>query len=99
MATTLLAAGVKSALGHDSATARVVRHLPQIRTNVSSTERFLSMGLGSALLGIGFDGRGPGLASGLIGGYLLYRAATGNCPTYQALGVSTSDATAEESVI
>ena len=41
----------------------------------------------------GFDCRGPSLLSTLAGGVLLYRAASGNCPLYQALGVSTSDST------
>ena len=40
---------------------------------------------------LGFDCRGPSLTSSLAGGYLIYRAATGNCLLYQALGVSTSD--------
>jgi uncharacterized membrane protein len=37
--------------------------------------------------------------STLVGGYLLYRAATGHCPGYQLLGVSSSDATAPNSAI
>lgn len=47
----------------------------------------------------GFTGRGPGLASGLTGSFLFYRAITGNCPLYQAMKVSGSDATAPNSAI
>lgn len=99
MATTLLAAAAKSAAGPRSTVARAVDSLPQVRTNVSSAERWISLGVGGALSVFGFDGRGPGLLSALAGGYLLYRAATGNCPMYQALGLSTSDSTADNSVI
>ena len=76
MATTLLAAATKSALGPQSAAAKYVRKLPAIRTNVSSTERAVSLSLGAGLMSLGFDCRGPSLLSSLAGGYLLYRAAT-----------------------
>ncbi|MBA4062683.1 MAG: cyclase [Isosphaera sp.] len=99
MAATLLSVAAKSAAGRDSAVARAVDALPQVRTNLSSPERWVSLAAGGALFGLGFDGRGPGLLSCLAGTYLLYRAATGNCLAYQALGFSTSDATAPASVI
>jgi len=99
MATTVLAAAAKSIAGHDSGVARAVNALPHIRTNVSSGERWLALGAGGALSVLGFDGRGPSLLSSLVGGYLLYRAATGNCLLYQALGVSTSDSTAENTAV
>jgi uncharacterized membrane protein len=99
MATTLAATVAKSAAGSDSAVARAVRALPHIRTNVSSGERLLSLAAGGALSALGFDGRGPSLLSALAGGYLLYRAVTGNCPAYQALGVSTSDSTAPNTAV
>jgi uncharacterized membrane protein len=99
MATTVLAAATKSIAGHDSGIARAVNALPHIRTNVSSGERWLALGVGGALSVLGFDGRGPSLLSSLAGGYLLYRAATGNCLLYQALGVSTSDSTAENTAV
>lgn len=99
MATTLAAAAVKSIAGPDSTVSRAVRRLPTTFTNVSSLERWLSLAAGGGLLALGFDGRGPGLASGLLGGYLLYRAATGHCPVYQAVGVSMADATAPHSAV
>jgi uncharacterized membrane protein len=99
MAATLLSVAAKSAAGRDSAVARAVDALPQVRTNLSSAERWVSLAAGGALFGLGFDGKGPGLASSLVGGYLLYRALTGNCLAYQALGFSTSDSTAPASAV
>lgn len=100
MATTLAAAATKSIAGPDSAVGRAVRHYaPFTPTNVSSNERWLSLAVGGCLSVCGFDGRGPGLMSTLVGGFLLYRAATGNCPGYQLLGVSSSDTTAPNSAI
>lgn len=93
MATTLLAAAAKSAAGPDSTVARVVHKLPQVRTNVSSGERWLSLAAGGTLAVLAATGKTPALASALVGAGLLYRGATGNCAVYQALGVSTSDST------
>lgn len=99
MATTLLVAAAKSATRPGSTARRVVNALPHIRTNVSSAERVLA-GIGGGLLcALGFNGRGPTLLSALAGGFLLYRAASGNCPMYQALGVSTSDSTAMNTAV
>ena len=99
MATTLLATAAKSIAGTDSGVARAVEALPHIRTNLSSNERWLSLAGGGALSVLGFDGRGPSLLSSLVGGYLLYRAATGNCMLYQALGVSTSESTVPQTAV
>ncbi len=73
--------------------------LPHVRTNVSSTERWLSLTAGGALTALAASGRGPTLASALLGAGLLYRGATGNCAVYQALGVSTSDSTRPRTAI
>ena len=99
MATTLANAVLKSAAGSNRTAGRVARALPRTITNVSSTERWLSLAAGTLLTTFGVSGKGPGVGSLLTGGYLIYRAATGNCPAYQALGVSMSDATAPESAI
>jgi uncharacterized membrane protein len=85
--------------GRDSGVARAVDALPHLRTNLSSTERWLSLAGGGALSALGFDCRGPSLLSTLAGGYLIYRAATGHCFLYQALGVSTSESTAEQTAV
>jgi len=96
MATTLLAAAAKSAMGPSA--KKYLRELPQIRTNVSSVDRVVSATLGLGLISCGL-GLGRSLIGHLAGGYLLYRAVTGNCPMSQALGVSTSDSTADNSRI
>lgn len=99
MATTILAAATKSVAGADSRVGRAVDQLPQLRTNVSSTERWVCGALGGWLLTCGPAGKGPGLVSGLIGGFLAYRALSGHCPISQAVGFSTADATSEGSRI
>jgi uncharacterized membrane protein len=99
MAASLLAVAAKSAAGPHSAVTRGVRHLPDIPTNLSSTERWMSFAAGGLLGVLGYDGRGPGLCSGLAAGYLVCRATTGYCAGYHALGVSTSDSTAPHSAI
>lgn len=97
MASTLLAVAAKSVAGPQSAVSNAVDRLPVLRTNVSSTERWASLAGGVALTGYG-AAKG-GLLPTLLGGFLLYRSATGHCPVSQALGFSTSDATAPNSVI
>jgi len=99
MPATLLATAAKSVTAPGSVVHRAVDALPEARTNVSSTERWISLGLGAGLSVFGFDCRGPSVLSVLAGGYLLYRAATGNCPAYQALGVSTSESTAPQTAV
>ena len=99
MATTLVAAAINSAAGSNRTVGRAMRAVPRTFTNVSSTERWLSLAAGTYLTTCGISGKGPGIASLLTGGYLLYRAATGNCPGYQCLGVSMSDSTAKNSAI
>lgn len=60
--------------------------------NISEPERILSSvgGAGLAIYGIGRRDM-TGLALSLLGGYLLYRGATGHCHTYEALGIDMSD--------
>jgi uncharacterized membrane protein len=99
MAATLLATAVKSAAGPESGVARAVNKLPPLRTNVSANERWLALAAGGTLVGLGITGRTPALLSSLLGGYLIYRATTGNCMLYQALGVSTADSTAERTAV
>jgi len=99
MAATLFAVATKSAAGRRSGVSRGVRALPDIPTNLSSTERWVSLAAGGLLGVFGYDGRGPGLCSGLAAGYLVCRAATGYCAGYNLLGISTSDSTAPNSAI
>ncbi|WP_020471512.1 SRPBCC family protein [Zavarzinella formosa] len=97
MASTILAVAAKSLASQQSAVGSAVERLPELRTNVSSTERWLSTLGGATLAAYGLsNGR---LLPTLLGGFLLYRGTTGHCPVSQVLGVSTSDATAKNSVI
>ncbi len=90
MATTLMAVAAKSVAEPGTRVARAIDSLPHIPTNLSNTERVGSALVGSAIMAIGFDGKGPGLGSLVAGGYALYRAATGHCALYQAMNVSTA---------
>lgn len=58
--------------------------------NVGNNERIISAALGAFLLssGLGNLTRHPlnGLVKTAIGGFLLYRGASGNCPMYAAMG-------------
>ena len=58
--------------------------------NVGQNERMISVGIGAFLLSSGLNNltRHPirGLLRTVIGGVLLYRGVSGNCPMYSALG-------------
>src|SRR4051812_27516488 len=99
MAATLLATAVKSAAGHDSGVARAVNKLPPARTNVSANERWLSLAARPTVAGLCLTGRMSKVVGSVLGTGLIYRAMTGNCWLYQALGVSTSDSTAENTAV
>lgn len=59
--------------------------------NVGNPERWLSVIAGSALAAYGLKRRSiPGLVLSAIGGALVWRGATGHCPVYETLGVSTA---------
>jgi len=65
-------------------------HAPQ-PINVGNTERWVSLLTGGALAGYGLTRMSlGGLALAALGGALVYRGATGHCPGYQALGISTA---------
>lgn len=73
-----------------SAPAAPVPSRPGAWHNVGNDERLLSLLAGGLLAGIGAARRGPlGTFLALCGGGLVYRAVTGHCYTYQALGIST----------
>ncbi|CAN5592079.1 SRPBCC family protein [soil metagenome] len=100
MASSLATVAVKSLGGPGSLLTKAVDRLPNEMTNVSSPERWASLAGGIALIGCGINHRGAtGLLSLLGGTFLVFRGATGHCPVSQALGFSTSDATAKNSVI
>jgi uncharacterized membrane protein len=64
----------------------------QPKTNVNDNERLISGGVGAALALLGVSRRSiPGLILAGIGGGLMYRAATGHCGVYEALGIDTNE--------
>jgi uncharacterized membrane protein len=59
--------------------------------NVNDPERWASVVFGSALVAFGLKKRSiGGLILGTIGGALVWRGATGVCPIYGTLGISTA---------
>jgi uncharacterized membrane protein len=58
--------------------------------NVAKPERLGSVALGAALVTYGLRRRDPaGVIAAVLGGAFVARGATGHCPVYQAMGVST----------
>ena len=63
--------------------------------NVARPERIASVALGAALVTYGLRRRdGAGVAAAVIGGAFMARGASGHCPVYHAIGVSTGSADA-----
>lgn len=63
----------------------VDRVLPLSRINVGTVERWLSAGIGAALLAAA-AGRGRGgMALAAMGGVLVARGVSGHCPVYHAV--------------
>ncbi|HEV2294673.1 MAG TPA: YgaP-like transmembrane domain [Tepidisphaeraceae bacterium] len=63
----------------------------QPRINVNDQERMISAGVGAVLALVGITRRSvPGLLMAGVGGSLLYRAATGHCHLYEALGIDST---------
>jgi uncharacterized membrane protein len=59
--------------------------------NVAQIERWASLAAGAALISAAVRyRRAPSLLLGLVAGELFYRAATGYCPIYGALGLRTA---------
>ena len=60
------------------------------KQNVSNPERWVSVVAGATIAGYGLARRKlSGFALAGLGGALLWRGATGNCPVYGSLGIST----------
>jgi uncharacterized membrane protein len=59
--------------------------------NVAEPERWLSVVAGSALAAYGLKRRTiSGLVLSGVGGALVWRGATGHCPVYETMGISTA---------
>jgi len=99
MATTLLATAAKSVGGPGSTLTRAVEALPAIPTNLSSPERWVSLVAGGAVALFGLTEKRPSVLTTALGGYLMYRGLSGNCPAYQALNVSTAHSTAPNTAV
>lgn len=61
------------------------------KVNVGTVERVISGLSGTGMAAYGIARRSPGsLALAAGGGFLLYRSITGQCPVYDAIGVTTA---------
>lgn len=66
------------------------------QVNVSEVERIVSLAAGGSLVALGLLGRGrrlgaPSAVAALAAGAaLVYRGASGHCPIFEMLGVSTA---------
>ena len=67
-------------------------HVSASGSNVSNPERWLSVVTGAAIAAYGLTRRSrTGLTIAGLGGALLWRGATGHCPVYGTLGISTAE--------
>jgi uncharacterized membrane protein len=65
--------------------------------NLGSPERWISIVTGAAAAAYGLTRRSVGGAvTAALGGALLFRGATGHCPMYHALGMTTADEQANQ---
>jgi uncharacterized membrane protein len=83
-------------VGHPTSHDRSGDEMPRRRLqNVARPERIGSVAVGGGLVGYALRRRDPvGLIAAIVGAFLIRRGATGHCPVYQALGVSTGPADA-----
>jgi uncharacterized membrane protein len=79
-------------IGEEADIARSQRREDQQpQVNVNDRERMISGAAGAALTLLGISRRSiPGLILAGLGGGLMYRAATGHCHMYEALGIDTA---------
>ena len=76
----------------DRAISTFMQKSSDLTENVGTTERVASVVAGSALIGMGIRTRSAGgVVAALTGGALLFRGATGHCPIFAAIGLSTAE--------
>src|SRR5688572_5489925 len=67
------------------------QRIEESAVNVGPTERAVSLAAGAIVTGLGIARRSlPGFLTAAAGGALIFRGATGRCPLYRSLGVSTA---------
>lgn len=74
------------------ATSAASRALEALPLNVGSAERLVTALAGGLLAAYGLRRERGGWPLALLGGALVLRGATGRCPVYRALGLSTAGA-------
>jgi len=99
MPSTVLNVAAKSVAVADSTARKVADYVPHLESNVSDLERWLSLAIGGGLMTWGLTGRRTEWVSTVLGGFLLYRAMSGNCPVSQAVGLNTGGPKGEAAVI
>jgi len=90
MTNTLMNMAARTAGEQFPALQRVAEYVPAVESNLHEADRLLSLALGGYLTMTGLTAERTNLLSTLVGGYLLYRAATGHCPLMQAMGLDFS---------
>jgi uncharacterized membrane protein len=86
-----------SVLSSNTASIPEGAHHPAPHVNVAPVERIASAFGGAGLIAHGLSrGSWAGLGLAAVGGGLLYRAFSGHCPTYAALGINTARSKARE---
>ena len=76
----------------DSVVTNLNAQRKSTEVNVGNTERLASVIGGSAVALYGLSrGSLGGVALALVGGVFVYRGATGHCPAFSALGISSAD--------
>lgn len=66
----------------------------QAKINIGANERLASAGAGLLLALVGLRRPWPGVLLSALGGYMVFRGATGNCKVYEALKIDTTGKTA-----
>ena len=77
-----------------------MENIIETETNVGNPERWASVVAGTALAAFGLTRRSiGGIALAGIGGALVFRGATGRCPIYSALGISSATVVGTDSQV
>jgi uncharacterized membrane protein len=87
----LLLPGVKEDIVHTESPDSSLEPMQRAPANVGTFERWGSLATGSALIAYGLSRRSlPGAWAAAAGTTLIYRGATGHCPFYSSLGMTSA---------